>query len=88
MSKKILHILFAFTLLATAAPKGHIHAQKPKGVSIGYVIQDNGDTLFADKIAPLYVFNRPDNWKKSRQWREYYNCLLASRCAVLAITLR
>ena len=72
MSKKILHILFAFTLLATAAPKGHIHAQKPKGVSIGYVIQDNGDTLFADKIAPLYVFNRPDNWKKSRQWREYY----------------
>ena len=72
MHKKFLHIIFALMLLAIVVPKEGIHAQKPRGVNIGFVIQDNGDTLFADKIAPLYVFNRPDNWKKSRQWREYY----------------
>lgn len=43
----------------------------PKGYLIGYKIE-NGDTLYVDKIAPVYVFNRPQNWRKSKQWRDYY----------------
>lgn len=42
-----------------------------KNVLIGYKIE-RGDTVYVDKIAPVYVFNRPDNWRKSRQWRDYY----------------
>lgn len=42
-----------------------------KGYLIGYKIE-NGDTLYVDKIAPVYVFNRPQKWRKSRQWRDYY----------------
>lgn len=42
-----------------------------KEVLIGYKIE-HGDTLYVDKISPVYVFNRPNNWKKSREWRTYY----------------
>lgn len=72
MYQKRAHILIFLLLVAVIWPLGDAYSQNKKGKIIGYVIQDNGDTLFADKIAPLYVFNRPDNWKKSRQWREYY----------------
>lgn len=41
------------------------------GVLIGYKIE-NGDTLYVDKLKPAYAFNRPKNWKKSKQWRDYY----------------
>ena len=72
MLKKRLHILLIFVLLAILAPNRGLFAQIRKGQTVGFVLQDNGDTLFVDKITPLYVFNRPENWKKSRQWREYY----------------
>lgn len=46
-------------------------AKGRKGVVIGYKIE-LGDTVYVDKIAPVYVFNRPSKWKKSKQWRDYY----------------
>ncbi|MBQ8033535.1 MAG: DUF4294 domain-containing protein [Bacteroidales bacterium] len=72
MHQKKLYILISFLLVAITLPQADACAQNRRGKTIGFIIQDNGDTLFADKIAPLYVFNRPDNWRKSRQWREYY----------------
>lgn len=42
-----------------------------KGYLIGYKIEQ-GDTVYVDKVPPVYVFNRPDNWKKSKEWRTYY----------------
>lgn len=72
MHQKKLYILISFLLVAITLPQADACAQNRRGKTIGFIIQDNGDTLFADKIAPLYVFNRPDNWKKSRKWRDYY----------------
>lgn len=72
MFKKILHIFLFYTILSLWGQECRLFAQERKGKLIGYVIQENGDTLFVDKVAPLYVFNRPDNWKKSKQWRDYY----------------
>lgn len=72
MLKKNFHILLIFALLAIFIPKGGAFAQNIKGQTIGFILQDNGDTLFVDKIAPAHVFNRPESWKKSKQWREYY----------------
>lgn len=43
---------------------------KVKGYNIGVKII-NDDTLYVDKIAPVYVFNT-DRKKKSKNWREYY----------------
>ncbi len=42
-----------------------------KGHLVGYKIE-GGDTVYVDKIKPVYIFNRPDKRKKSRQWRDYY----------------
>ena len=64
-------MLFAICTALPTRGQGQSVNTGEKGVVIGYKIE-NGDTLYVDKIAPLYVFNRPDNWKKSRQWREYY----------------
>lgn len=52
-------------------------AQTPlkKGVPIGYEIVD-GDTLYVDKIKPAYIFNRPERWKESKQWRQYYRTVM------------
>ena len=72
MLKKILHIFVFIPLLALSFWGDDLLAQERKGVSMGYVLQNNGDTLFVDKMPPLYVFNRPDSWKKSKQWRDYY----------------
>ena len=72
MLKKILHIFVFIPLLALSFWGDDLLAQERKGVSMGYVLQSNGDTLFVDKMPPLYVFNRPDSWKKSKQWRDYY----------------
>lgn len=72
MFKKILHIFLFYTILSLWGQECSLFAQERRGKLIGYVIQENGDTLFVDKVAPLYVFNRPDNWKKSKQWRDYY----------------
>lgn len=72
MLKKKLRILLIIAILSIIIPNGSLFAQIKKGQTVGFVLQDNGDTLLVDKIAPLYVFNRPENWKKSRQWREYY----------------
>ena len=72
MLKNNFHILLIFALLAISIPKGGAFAQNIKGQTIGFILQDNGDTLFVDKIAPAHVFNRPESWKKSKQWREYY----------------
>ena len=41
-----------------------------KGYNIGIKI-DKNDTLYVDKIAPVYVFNL-EKGKKSKNWREYY----------------
>ncbi len=72
MCKKFSYILLIIVVLASMWPDGSLFAQSRKRHSVGFILQDNGDTLFVDKITPLYVFNRPENWKKSREWREYY----------------
>lgn len=59
-------------LLTVSIQKSELHAQQRKGHVIGYIIDDLGDTLYVDKIAPTYVFNRPESWKKSKSWRQYY----------------
>lgn len=64
----ILHLL----LLAVLILPESACAQQRRGSVIGYTIDDKGDTLYVDKINSLYVFNRPDKWKNSKQWRQYY----------------
>lgn len=59
-------ILFFATLLYVSFAYG----QKP-GVPIGYELVGK-DTLYVDKIKELHVFNRPESWKKSREWRKFY----------------
>lgn len=67
----ILSLFFGMAFAFPSLVFGQNTDSGKKGVAIGYKIE-NGDTLYVDKIVPLYVFNRPDNWRKSRQWREYY----------------
>lgn len=62
--KYCIFLIAAITLALNA------HAQKP-GVPIGYEIS-RGDTIYVDKISPVHVFNRPESWKKSREWRKFY----------------
>ena len=38
---------------------------------MGYQIEAN-DTIFVDKINPVYVYNKDDKRKEGRAWREYY----------------
>ncbi len=59
-------------VLFVGIQREELYAQQKKGYVIGYIIDDLGDTLYVDKIAPTYVFNRPEHWKKSKQWRQYY----------------
>lgn len=59
-------ILFFATLLYASFACG----QKP-GVPIGYELVGK-DTLYLDKIKEVHVFNRPESWKKSREWRKFY----------------
>ena len=68
---------FIFTTLITIIltnilSENELCAQTTRGHVIGYIIEEGGDTLFVDKIAPTYIFNRPESWKKSKSWREYY----------------
>ena len=51
-------------------------AQTPekKGYALGYIIEDR-DTVYVDKIQPLYVFGRPRARRESKQWREYYRLI-------------
>ncbi len=67
----ILYVLFII-ILAISKQGNTLYAQKPNAITIGYKIDSNGDTLYVDKLNSLYVFNRPENWKKSREWRQYY----------------
>ncbi len=41
------------------------------GYLMGYKIE-NGDTLYVDNINNLYVYGRPNNWKKNKSLRDYY----------------
>lgn len=59
-------ILLLFSLMYASFANG----QKP-GVPIGYELVGK-DTLYVDKIKELHVFNRPESWKKSREWRKFY----------------
>lgn len=33
---------------------------------------EQGDTVYLDDLIPIYVFDRPNHWKKRKQWRDYY----------------
>ena len=61
---------YCIFLIAATTVALNAHAQKP-GVPIGYEIS-RGDTIYVDKISPVHVFNRPESWKKSREWRKFY----------------
>lgn len=61
---------YCFFVFAAILPALEASAQKP-GVPIGYEIV-GGDTIYVDKISPLHVYNRPESWKKSREWRKFY----------------
>ncbi len=41
-----------------------------KGYVVGYKIEGK-DTVYQINIRDLYVFNRPERFKKSRSWREF-----------------
>lgn len=68
MAKKYLKycILSVFAALVT----GFAYGQKP-GYAIGYEIVGK-DTVYIDKIAPAYIYNRPDRVKNSKEWRKFY----------------
>ena len=42
-----------------------------KRITMGYTIE-KGDTVYVEKIKPVYIFNRPSSWKQNREWRRYY----------------
>jgi hypothetical protein len=59
-------IIFALALLNLPSK---INAQN-KGYVVGYKIEGK-DTVYQINIRDLYVFNRPERFKKSRSWREF-----------------
>ncbi len=61
---------YCFLLVATLLYACYANGQKP-GVPIGYELNGN-DTIYIDKIKEVHVFNRPESWKKSREWRKFY----------------
>ena len=68
MVKKLLK--YCFLLLGALFYTSFANGQKP-GVQIGYEVHGN-DTIYVDRINELHVFNRPQSWKKSREWRKFY----------------
>lgn len=68
MVKKLLK--YCFLLLGALFYTSFANGQKP-GVRIGYEVHGK-DTIYVDKINELHVFNRPESWKKSREWRKFY----------------
>ena len=68
MVKKLLK--YCFLLLGALFYTSFANGQKP-GVRIGYEAHGK-DTIYIDRINELHVFNRPQSWKKSREWRKFY----------------
>lgn len=68
MVKKLLK--YCFLLLGALFYTSFANGQKP-GVRIGYEVHGK-DTIYIDRINELHVFNRPQSWKKSREWRKFY----------------
>ena len=58
-------------LLLSAFFYSHFMQGQEKRIFLGYTIE-NGDTVYVEKIKPVYVFNRPGSWQQSREWRKYY----------------
>lgn len=58
-------------LLLLATFCSHFMQGQQKKTYLGYTIE-HGDTVYVEKIKPVYVFNRPENWRHSREWRKYY----------------
>lgn len=54
-------LLFSFSGRADGQQKGYL---------VGYKIEGK-DTVYQINIRDLYVFNRPEKFKKSRSWREF-----------------
>lgn len=65
-NKLFVYIFTAFILLIGA---NSLKAQN-KGYVVGYKIEGR-DTVYQINIRDLYVFNRPERFKKSRSWREF-----------------
>ena len=61
---------YCFIALLCLICSNFLYGQKP-GYAIGYEIVD-GDTVYVDKIAPAYVFNRPERVKNTKEWRKFY----------------
>lgn len=61
-------LLITLLFLIISLSKGY---SQSSGVYMGYRIEAN-DTIFVDKIAPVYVYNKDDRRKEGRAWREYY----------------
>jgi hypothetical protein len=61
---------YCFISLLCLICSNFLYGQKP-GYAIGYEIVD-GDTVYVDKIAPAYVFNRPERVKNTKEWRKFY----------------
>ena len=58
-------------LLLLAFFCSHFMQGQEKRIFLGYTIE-NGDTVYVEKIKPVYVFDRPKSWQQSREWRKYY----------------
>lgn len=59
---------FIILILLLTAAVFRLKAQQ----QIGYTMDENGDTLYLDRIRAVYVFNLPARKTASRAWREYY----------------
>lgn len=71
MAKFLTKYCFLMLVPFLSGISAYAQSSAKEGVPIGYEIVA-GDTLYVDKIAPAYVFNRPERWKESREWRKYY----------------
>lgn len=67
--KRINIIYTAIISLLLFSFSGRVDGQQ-KGYLVGYKIEGK-DTVYQINIRDLYVFNRPEKFKKSRSWREF-----------------
>ena len=74
MQRLSIHI-FYLVIICASVMHSNIYAQnnnsrQQDGYRVGIKVVDN-DTLYVDRIAPVYIFNH-EKGRKSKNWRDYY----------------
>ena len=68
--KYILYLCAAISGLLFLISPETAHAQEDRNI-LHYKIIDS-DTVFLDRLPPVYCFNKPNDAKSKKQWREFY----------------